>query len=401
MQYTQQDVMDYLREEDVKFIRLVFCDALGVVKNISIMESELPRAFANGISFDASAIRGFSQEERSDLFLLPDPSTLALLPWHPAQGRVVRMFCDVKSPGGDAYALDTRFLLKRAVEDAAQAGVCCDIGAEFEFYLFRTDANGAPTDTPIDQAGYMDMAPEDAGEIVRREICLTLEEMGIRPETSHHEEGPGQNEIDFRFSDPVSAADNAVTVKTVIKTIAARNGLYASFEPKPLARHAGSGMHINISPQGDCFQAFMAGILEHVSELTIFFNPTVKSYERLGGYKAPRYITWSPENRTPLIRIPAAEDARRRIELRSPDAMANPYLAYAVLIQAGLDGVRRGLIPPVPCNINLYTASDDILSRYAMLPATLEAAAACMQKSDFVQRLLPPRLIRTYCELAR
>lgn len=399
MPYTQEDVLEYMREEDVKFVRLAFCDVFGAVKNISIMASELPRAFKDGISFDASAIRGFAEEEKSDMFLFPDPATLSVLPWHPSQGRVVRMFCEVRKPDGTPCEIDTRLLLKRAAADAADMGIECDIGAEFEFYLFRTGEDGLPTKTPIDRAGYMDMAPEDAGELVRREICLTLAEMGIRPESSHHELGPGQNEIDFRFSDPLSAADNALTVRTVIKTVAARNGLYASLEPKPLPGEAGSGMHINISPRGfDCFYSFMAGILDHIREITVFLNPAANSYDRLGGHKAPKYVAWSPENRTQLVRIPAADETRKRIELRSPDAAANPYLAYAMIIWAGMDGVRRKLKPDEPCDFNLHYAPGAVLANYATLPASLEQAQSCMSESGFVRSLLPERLIKAFTE---
>ncbi|NLH01358.1 MAG: glutamine synthetase, partial [Clostridiales bacterium] len=336
MLYTEEDVLEYVREEDVKFVRLAFCDIFGTQKNISIPASELSMAFRCGISFDASAIAGFGDESRSDLFLFPDPTTLTVFPWRPSHGRVVRMFCDIRYPDGRQFELDCRSILKKAEAEANKKGLRCYFGAEYEFYLFKTDENGAPTNIPMDNAGYMDMAPEDAGENVRREICLTLEEMGIVPEASHHEEGPGQNEIDFRYSDPLAAADNSVTFKTVVRTVAARNGLYACFDPKPLANMSGSGMHINMSPRlrggDDCFYQFMAGIMEHIAEMTIFLNPTSQSYLRLGSHKAPQYISWSPENRSQLIRIPAAAEGRSRIELRSPDANANPYIAYARLI---------------------------------------------------------------------
>ena len=393
MLYTPPEVLEYVRMEDVRFIRLSFCDVLGVPKNISVMSTELPRAFRDGISFDASAIRGFGNEERSDLFLFPDASTLSILPWRPAQDRVARMFCEIRHPDGMPYACDTRRILKDAVQEAKRDGLMCCFGAEFEFYLFKTDENGSPTKLPLDNGTYMDMAPEDAGENGRREICLTLSEMGIDPESSHHEEGPGQNEIDFKYSDALSAADNAITVKTVIKTVAARHGLYASFDPKPLPGQPGNGMHINVSPvstQSGCFYPFMAGILEHIEPLTLFMNPIAASYSRLGGHKAPRYITWSPENRSQLIRIPAADKERTRIELRSPDAAANPYLAYALLILAGLDGIRRNLTPPPRTDVNLENC---VSGAYRPLPQTLEAARELASQSEFVRANVPARIL--------
>ena len=394
------EVLDYVREEDVKFVRLAFCDVFGVPKNVSIPASELESAFRSGISIDASAIAGFGEESHSDLFLIPDSKTLSILPWRPSQGRVVRMFCDIKLPNGEAFPLDLRGLLKKAAAEAAGKGVGCCFGAEYEFYLFKNDENGAPTSIPIDNAGYMDMAPDDLGENVRREICLTLAEMGISPEASHHEEGPGQNEIDFRYSDALSAADNSVTFKTVVKTVAARNGLYACFDPKPIANAAGSGMHINVSPNmpkgGDGFYPFMAGILEHISEITLFLNPTPQSYLRLGSHKAPQYISWSPGNRSQLIRIPAAGMGQNRIELRSPDANANPYLAYALVIYAGLDGIERGLTPPPSADFNLFTASEKELAGYKKLPDSIKQAALEAKNSEFIKKHLPPQIIKEF-----
>ncbi len=402
MLYTKSDVIDYVREEDVKFIRLAFCDVFGVPKNISILAGELDNAFQYGKSIDASAIRGFGDEAHSDLFLFPDPTTLTVLPWRPSHGRVVRMFCDVRHPDGTTLSSDSRQVLKQSVAKARDEGIMCYFGAEYEFYLFKTDENGAATNIPLDTASYMDMAPADAGENVRREICLTLEEMGISPEASHHEEGPGQNEIDFRYSDPLSSADNSITFKTVVKTIAAKNGLYASFDPKPLAGSSGNGMHINISPVAmngsDIFMPFMAGILEHISELTLFLNPSERSYLRLGSNKAPQYITWSPENRSQLIRIPASASEGRRIELRSPDALCNPYLAYALLIYAGLDGISRRLSPPPPTDINLYTAPDRVLSALKKLPGSLSEAAHLACSSEFNRGLLSQQVIDAYTD---
>lgn len=391
--YSYDEVMTYCQEEDVKFIRLAFCDLTGRQKNIAIMPEELGRAFHYGISFDASAIPGFGDEVRSDLFLFPDPSTLSVLPWRSAQGQVVRMFCDIRRPDGSPFERDSRRLLKKAVEAAKEMGITCYFGAEFEFYLFRTGENGEATRIPYDNAGYMDIAPEDKGENVRREICLTLVDMGIRPEGSHHEEGPGQNEIDFRYSDALTAADNAVTFQAVVKTIAMQSGLSACFSPKPLPDQSGNGLHINMSLQGAKDQrqrdAFMAGILRHVREITAFLNPTEESYLRLGEKKAPRYVTWSPENRSQLIRIPAARGDAVRFELRSPDPGANPYIAYALLIYAGLEGIRTesSLCPPV--NVNLFTAGPEVTDSLETLPASLPEALELARRSPLVARYMP------------
>lgn len=393
MLYTADEVFDFVEQEDVKFIRLSFCDIYGKQKNISILPSELRRAFEHGISFDASAICGFGEAVHSDLLLFPNPSTLNILPWRPTHGKVVRMFCDIRYPDGTPFERDCRLILRRAAEEAAKRGLTVRFGPEFEFYLFKTDENGEPTRVPLDHAGYMDVAPEDRGENVRREICLTLLDMGIQPESSHHEEGPGQNEIDFRYSDAMTAADNAMNFITVVKAISGRNGLYADFSPKPLEGESGNGLHINISLESrdgvDYTSAFMAGILAHIREITAFLNPTEASYRRLGEKKAPRYITWSPENRSQLIRIPAAKGSYQRVELRSPDPMTNPYLAFALLIYAGLDGVEQGMTPPEAVDVNLYTADASVTDSLPRLPGSLAEAREEALRSPLVQRVLP------------
>lgn len=392
MIYTAREVYDFVRQEDVKFIRLAFCDVNGKQKNISIMPDELPRAFSDGISFDASAIKGFGDEVGSDLLLFPVPSTLNILPWRSSHGNVIRMFCSMKYPDGTQFEKDSRMILQRAVDAAAAKGVSVQFGAEFEFYLFNTDEKGMPTDEPFDRAGYMDVAPEDRGENARREICLTLLEMGIKPESSHHEEGPGQNEIDFRYSDAMTAADNAMNFMTVVKAAAQRNGIYADFSPKPLPGESGNGLHINMSVKTadgeDHTNAFMAGILAHIKEMTAFLNPTEDSYKRLGEKKAPKYITWSPENRSQLIRIPAAKGEYRRIELRSPDPTANPYIAYALLIMAGLDGIEREFTAPEAVNVNLYKADSSVTEPLDRLPASLDEAIAVAEGSDFIRGVI-------------
>lgn len=401
MKYSKEEVLQYVAEEDVKFIRLAFCDVYGVQKNISVMPHELKRAFEYGIAIDASAIEGFEDEVHSDLFLHPDPSTLTVLPWRPEHGRVVRMFCNISYPDGTPYTNDTRSLLVKAVEEAKSLGYTFYFGAEMEFYLFRLNEYGKPTKEPYDNAKYMDIAPDDKGENVRREICLTLEQMGISPESSHHEEGPGQNEIDFRYSDALSAADNAVTFKSVVKTVAARNGLYADFSPKPLENCAGNGLHINMSVRDksgkELIDALIPALLEKTGEITLFLNPVADSYKRLGNNKAPAYISWSAQNRSQLIRIPAAIGEYKRLELRSPDPEANPYLAFTLLIYAGLYGLKNNLPLPPPADVNFFTLDKAALAEFKRLPSTLEEAKVQAKASAFVQEHLPESLIDAYC----
>lgn len=398
--YEYEKVMTFVDEEDVKFIRLAFFDVFGVQKNISIMPGQLERAFREGISFDASAIAGFGDEVKSDLFLHPDPSTFAILPWRPSTGRVARMYCDIRYPDGTCYEKDSRYILKQAVEQVRERGLHVYFGTEVEFYLFQTDENGNPTKIPFDQAGYMDIAPEDKGENIRREICFTLIDMGMEPEASHHEEGPGQNEIDFQYSDAMTTADNTASFKWIVRTAAMGNGLHADFSPKPVKEYAGNGMHINISVHSDdgkdVQKQFMSGILEHVKEITLFLNPCEESYERLGEKKAPRYITWSYENRSQLIRIPAMKNGKKRIELRSPDPTANPYLAFALLIHAGIDGIDRDLPLVEPTNINLYKAPEEITDRLEELPGNRQEAYDAAARSALVDRVLPRAVLEAY-----
>ncbi len=401
MKYSKQEVMQYVQEEDVKFIRLAFCDVFGKQKNISIMPEELPRAFEYGIAIDASAIEGFGDETHSDLLLHPDADTLMPLPWRPEHGRVVRMFCTISYPDGRTFECDSRSILKQAVQDAEKAGFQFFFGAEQEFYLFNLDDNGNPTKEPYDNAGYMDIAPEDKGENIRREICLTLEQMGIRPESSHHEEGPGQNEIDFRYSSPLAAADNAMTFQMVVKTVARRNGLYADFSPKPLEDKPGNGFHINMSVKSsdnvDNMNFMIAGILAKVAEMTIFLNPLESSYQRFGNNKAPRYISWSRENRSQLVRVPAAVGEYKRAELRSPDPAANTYLAFALMIYASLYGIQNKLELQDPADINLYKADADTLAKFEHLPENLKSACSLANNSDFIKEHIPGAILELYC----
>jgi len=397
MKYTKDEVRDFIEQEDVKFIRLAFCDLNGKLKNMSISPAELDRAFSEGISFDAYAIEGFGSELVTDLVLHPIPATLNVLPWRPSQGKVVRMFCNIKYPDGSPFEIDTRQILQNAVKEAKEMGLTVMIGPEYEFYLFKTDENGNRTNEPFDYAGYMDVAPEDKGENIRREICLTLLEMGINPESSMHLDGPGQNEIDFKYADALTAADNSVNFISVVKAAALHNGLYADFNPKPIINKPGNGLHVNISlksEDGELYNAmFMAGVIEHIREITLFLNTKEDSYKRLGEHTAPKYVTWTRENRSQLLRVPAKRNERKRFELRSPDPCANPYLAFAMLIYAGLDGIRRKLELPEPVNANLTDADDSVTSNLSKLPESYDAAKKLALNSEFVNSIVSKELI--------
>ena len=400
MKYTPDEVMQYVQEEDVKFIRMAFCDVYGKQRNAAIMPGELPRAFEYGVALDASAVPGFRMGERSDLFLRPDPATLKELPWRPQHGRVAHMFCDVVHPDGRPFEADTRRLLRDTAAAAAEKGYTFRFGTEMEFYLFKLDEGGNPTKEPFDRAGYMDVAPDDKGENVRRDICLTLERMGICPESSHHESGPGQNEIDFRYAEGVAAADNAVIFRSVVKTIAAQNGLYADFDPRPLPDRDGNGMHINLSATKDGEDlsplALAPGLLDRVRDMTLFLNPSRDSYARLGRDKAPLYVSWAEENRSQLVRIPAAAGQYRRLELRSPDSAANPYLAFALMIHAALEGLEKGLALPEPARLDLLHADPALLKNYRQLPLSLEEAALAAKNSEFIRAHVPEMILKAF-----
>lgn len=403
MNYTKDEVIQFCIEEDVKFVRLAFCDVWGRQKNISILSDELERAFGYGIALDGSAIAGFGGEVHSDLLLHPDADTLTILPWRPEQGKVVRMFCQITYPDGKPFECDTRTLLKNTVAEAEKAGYHFYFGAEQEFYLFKLDEDGEPTKVPYDKAGYMDLAPFDKGENIRREICLTLEQMGINPESSHHEEGPGQNEIDFRYSDALTAADNVMTFQTVVNTVANRNGLFADFSPKPLEDKPGNGFHINFSVKADngednIMPYVIAGVLDKAVEMTAFLNPTEKSYDRLGNNKAPRYVSWSSENRSQLVRIPAAVGQYKRAELRSADPSVNPYIAFTLMINAGLYGIQNKVDLPFVADFNLFTADKETLSRFKMLPQSLNEAKQKSSQSDFIKQHIPEKIFDIYCK---
>ena len=380
--------MEYIEEEDAKFIRLAFRDAFGVQKNISVMPSEIHKAFRDGIPINARVIRGFEGSDEATLYLRPDPSTLSVLPWRPESGRVLRMFCDVCTVDGKPFEADTRNILRRAVEEAKEAGVDFKFGSEMEFYLFKTDDEAKPTKIPYDEAGYMDIAPLDRGENIRREICLIIEEMGLTPERSHHERGPGQNEIDFHYGKPLKAADQMTTFKMVVATVADRNGLYADFSPMPIADKPGNGYHINIFAQdkdgNDVVKYAAAGILSKIKDITIFLNPTDASYNRFGTGTAPDKVNWTSTGSSGLMHINQVS-GQTKVELRSPDALSNPYLAYALLIHAGLYGIKNKISLP-----------DEVSDEVNMLPKSRKEAMKIAKESEFIQSILPKTIVDKY-----
>ncbi len=387
MNYELEEVMKYIEEEDAKFIRLAFRDAYGIQKNVSVMPGELSKAFSEGIAINARVIKGFENCPYGLLYLKPDSSTLTVLPWRPDRGKVLRMFCDLYTPEGEPYILDTRTILKKAIEDADKAGIEFRFGSETEFYIFKKDENGNPTKEPYDEAGYLDIAPLDRCENIRREISLTIERMGLTPERSHHERGPGQNEIDFHFGNPLNAADHEITFKMVVSTIADRNGLVADFSPMPLSDKPGNGYHINIYAKNDegedVVRYAAAGIMQRIREMTLFLNPTDASYIRFGNSSAPDRVSWSSDGDAELMYVEEYM-GRVRAELRSPDASSNPYLIYALLIYAGLEGIANKQTLP------------EIMKEGAMLPASKKEAIKFANESDFIKKYLPEDLIKVY-----
>ncbi len=407
--------MEFIQENDVKFIRLQFCDLDGQNRNIAITVMQIERALTSGIPFDASLVVGFSESRNSDLVLCPDMSTIQILPWRPQQGKVARILCDIRYPDGEMYQEDSRYILKETMKALGKKGYDFYTSAECEFYLFKLDENGEPTTDPIDHAGYFDLAPFDRGENTRREICLTLEDMGFYIESSRHDSGKGQHEIDFQYDTALNSADNIMTFKTVVKTVAQRNGMHASFLPKPLMEEPGSGMHMNLilMRQGESIfdykngvlsedaQHFIAGVLAHIKGITAIANPLINSYKRLmGGGSAPEYIGWGFSNRVPLIRIPGSDGAHSRIELRSPDPTCNPYLTSALILKAGLDGIEKELSLMEPISLEENTQID-CNKNYEALPMTLSEAIEAMSKDFLINEVLGERLTEKYIEIKK
>lgn len=418
--YSREDIIKLVEEEDVEFIRLQFTDISGNLKNLAITAGQLEKALDNDCMFDGSSIEGFADVEESDMYLHPDYSTLEIFPWRPQQGKVARLICDVYRPDRTPFAGDPRYVLKRAIREAEEMGLTFRVGAECEFFLFHLDDNGMPTTLTHEKAGYFDVGPVDFGENARRDMVLTLEDMGFVVEASHHDVAPAQHEISFRYDDALTTADNIMTFKLAVRTIAKRHGLHASFMPKPRYGENGSGMHINMSLLKDGKNifadekgahglsrdayAFLGGVMEHMRCMTAIMNPIVNSYKRLvPGFEAPAYIAWSATNRSALIRIPAAVGDAVRMELRSPDPTANPYLALAAVLRAGLDGIKRQTPVPesVDCNIFHMSEQERSARKIEELPGTLAEAVSCMEKDGFMRKMLGDHVFEKYIALKK
>ena len=416
--YTKDDIFRMVEEEDVEFIRLQFTDIFGTLKNIAITSSQLEKALDNKCMFDGSSVEGFVRIEESDMYLYPDYDTFEIFPWRPQQGKVARLICDVYTPDGKPFEGDPRWILKKTIKEANEMGYRFDVGPECEFFLFHTDDNGLPTTLSHEKAGYFDLGPNDLGENIRRDMVLTLEDMGFEIEASHHEVAPAQHEIDFKYDEALKTADNIQTFKMTVKTIAKRHGLYATFMPKPKFGISGSGMHINMSLAteagknifadekgkiglSDDAYHFIAGIMKHARGMSAITNPLVNSYKRLvPGYEAPVYIAWSAKNRSPLIRIPASRGNGTRVELRNPDPTANPYLVLALCLAAGLDGIKNKIEVPnsVDCNIYEMTPGERRAAGIENMPADLKEAVDCLVADEFLCSVLGEHITTKYVE---
>lgn len=413
--YTREDIAKIVREEHIKFIRMQFTDILGQMKNVTLTDSQLDKALDGGVMFDGSSIDGFVRIEESDMYLRPDYDSFVILPWSPPDARVARFICDVYMPDGTPFEGDPRFVLKKTLAEAKELGYEFFVGPECEFFLFKRDADGNPTTIPSDQAAYFDLNPIDGGSAIRREISLTLEQMGYEIETSHHETAAGQHEIDFKYGDALTTADNVMTFKIVVKAIAHRFGMHATFMPKPIFGINGSGMHVNQSLTKDGKNAFVnekdplglspvaysyiAGMLEHAKSFTAITNPLVNSYKRLvPGYEAPVYLAWSAQNRSPLIRVPASRGAGTRVELRSPDPSCNPYLAFAVILAAGLDGIANNLQVPSAVEKNIFAMTPEERSIHSIdsLPGSLRQAVLHLKKDPLMKKTLGNHIFNYY-----
>ena len=416
-QYSKDDIIRIVNEEDIEFIRLQFTDIFGQLKNVAVTRSQIEKVLDDKIMIDGSSIEGFTRIHESDQYLHPDLDTFAILPWMPSTRKTARLICNVYNPDGTPFVGDPRYVLRRALEKAEKLGYTFNVGPEMEFFLFEADEKGLPTARTADAASYFDMAPIDHGGDVRREICLMLEEMGFEIEASHHEVAEGQHEIDFKYADALTAADHISTFRMAVKTIAQSRGLHATFMPKPVFGINGSGMHINMSlfkdgkniffdPDGEKqlskeAYSFIAGILTHVRGMTAITNPLVNSYKRLvPGYEAPCYLAWSASNRSALIRIPAARKSSTRVELRCPDPACNPYLAIAVCLAAGLDGIEKGMTPPAEITENIYTMTDRERKAHGIdsLPGNLLEAVELLEQNPLITETLGEHVCRSFVE---
>lgn len=415
---TPEDIKAAIRDMNIGTISLQFTDILGTVKHVEIPASQIDKALAGELMFDGSSIEGFVRIEESDMYLRPDPTTFVILPWKTREGRrTARLICDVYNPDGTPFEGDPRYVLKRVVAEAAEMGYVMNVGPEPEFFLFERPSAEQGRPVTLDHAGYFDLAPVDKGEEVRAEIVLTLQEMGFEIEAAHHEVAPSQHEIDFKYADAVTTADNIATFRSVVRTIALQHGLHATFMPKPLYGENGSGMHLHQSlfrgeenafydpntPDrlSDVCKQYIAGIMEHARAITAVTNPLVNSYKRLvPGYEAPVYVAWSYRNRSPMIRIPAKRGLSTRIELRSPDPSCNPYLALAVILKAGLDGIKRRLTPPDPVEGNIYHMSEAEREELgiASLPGSLAEAIRALEQDPLILEALGSHVASRYLE---
>jgi len=411
--YNREDILRLVEDEDVQFIRMQFTDIFGQLKNVAVTASQIGRALDGEIMLDGSSIQGSVRVEESDQYLRPDLDTFTILPWRPQYGKVARLICDVYNPDGTPFDGDPRNILKRALKKAEELGYSFHVGPELEFFLFQTDEEGRPTVKTSDEAGYFDLGPLDHGESTRREVALALEKMGVAVEASHHEAAAGQHEIDLKYTDALAAADNIMTFKLAVKTLAQKNGLHATFMPKPIQGAAGNGMHVNMSLFRDgrnlfydeggerklspLARQFIAGLLDHARGFCALTNPVVNSYKRLvPGYEAPCYLAWSEANRSALIRIPDPRGRGTRVELRSPDPASNPYLVFAACLATGLDGAARELTPPSAVAGNLYAMTSEELAERGIrsLPTSLDAAVRAMEADEVVMEALGPYAIR-------
>lgn len=418
--YTKNDILRLVEEEDVEFIRLQFTDVYGNLKNVAVTTSQLSRIIDNECMFDGSSIEGFVGIEKSDMYLYPDLDTFEIFPWRPQQGKVARFICDVYCSDRTPFEGDPRYILKKTLKEAQDLGYTFQVGPECEFFLFNLDANGLPTTATQEKGTYFDIGPLDYGENARREMVLTLEDMGFEIEASHHEDAPAQHEIDFRYEDGLKTADNIVTFKMAARTIARRHGMHATFMPKPKSGVSGSGMHINMSLRKDGknifydstkpnklseeANQFIAGLMYHISSMVAITNPLVNSYKRLvPGFEAPVYIAWSETNRSPLIRIPAPRGEGTRVELRSPDPTANPYLALAVCLAAGLDGIKNKMVPPASVDKNIFLMTEEEKKKLGIrsLPGSLGEALDAFESSDLIKNVLGTHMFENYLRIKK
>lgn len=412
---TKEQIIKTIEEQDIKFIRLQFTDIFGAMKNVSITPSQIRKALDNKMMFDGSSIDGFARIEESDMCLYPDLDSFTIHPWDQDKGKVARLVCDVYGPDGNPFEGDPRYILRKAIEHAAQMGYDLQVGPECEFYLMKTNSEGKPVLDQYDEGGYFDLGPNDVGEDVRKYIVLALEDLGFEIEASHHEVGPAQHEIDFKYCRALKAADYIMTFKYAVKTVSEKHGMYATFMPKPFYGKAGNGMHLNMSLNRDGRNAFvdendrnglskeaysfMAGIMKHIEGITLFTNPLINSYKRLvPDFEAPLYIAWSARNRSPLFRIPTCNGQSTRIELRNPDPSANPYLALALCLEAGLEGIRNNLVPPAPVDKNIFGMSKRELTRSGIktLPLNMYEAIRKAEKDRFIQDVLGAHIFGRY-----